>query len=145
MPSRRIPDPPGEFERRLREVAQLRKLWRAFRDPQERREDEELSRPIVASGSSLPNVQEPVAAYGHRTILAALRYWWCRRDYAAMVALGDRLNQALLDEDPLVYVYLEAAKAQRSGTHDSRQAAAGSSQLEHTPGSLESGACPETQ
>jgi hypothetical protein len=86
-------------------------LWRAFRDPQERREDEELSRPIVASGSSFPGVQEPMAAYGHRSILAALRYWWCRRDYAAMVALGDRLDPALLDEDPLVYVYLEAARA----------------------------------
>jgi len=36
-----------DADRRLREVAQLRKLWRAFREPQERLEDERLSRPVI--------------------------------------------------------------------------------------------------
>ena len=95
----------------LREVAQLRKLWRAFRDPQERREDEALSCSIIAPDSSQARIQEPTAAYGRAEIRAAIRHWWCRGDYEAIVALGRQLDPALLDEEPLVCVYFDAATA----------------------------------
>jgi hypothetical protein len=95
----------------LREVAQLRKLWRAFRDPQERREDEVLARSIIAAGSSAAHGQEPTAANSRRAIRAAMRYWWCQREYMAIVTLGSHLDPALLDEEPLVRVYLDAARA----------------------------------
>ena len=111
MPVRRTSDSCGKVEDRLREVAQLRKLWRAFRDPQERRSDATLSRPIVAPGSSHTRAHELTAAYGRPVILAAIRHWWCQGDYLGIVTLGSRLDQALLDEEPLVWVYLDAAKA----------------------------------
>jgi hypothetical protein len=117
MPARRSPDSVGEIDRRLREVAQLRKLWRAFRDPQERRDDEERSHSIVATRSRHPHAQEPTAAYGSPTIRAALRHWWCHRDYAAMVALGRRLDPRLFEEEPLVGVYLDAATKCLSEQH----------------------------
>jgi hypothetical protein len=98
-------------DERLRELAQLRKLWRAFRDPQERREDETLSRSIVSAIASRRHVQEPIAAYGRHAIRAAIRYWWCQGDYTAIVMLGQQLGPALLDDEPLVRVYLDAAKA----------------------------------
>ena len=107
----RNPAPCGKVDHRLREVAQLRKLWRAFRDPQERREDEVLSRSIIPAGASAARVQEPTAAYSRRAIRAAMRYWWCQREYAAIVTLGSQLDPALFDEEPLVRVYLDAAKA----------------------------------
>jgi len=100
-----------EADRRLRQVAQLRRLWRAFRDPQERLEDERLARPIVGEPPPFPRVQEPLAAYGRLAIRAAIRWWWCTREYAQIVALGERLDQRLLDEEPLIHVYLEAARA----------------------------------
>ena len=53
-----------ELDRRLRQAAQLRKLWRAFRDPQERLEDGRLARPIIGEPSPFPHVQELLAAYG---------------------------------------------------------------------------------
>jgi hypothetical protein len=96
----------------LREVAQLRKLRRAFRDPQERLEDQALSRSFVVPDSSQVRVHEPAAAYGRPPIRAAIRHWWCQGDYEAIVALGRQLDPALLDEEPLVRVYLDAAKAQ---------------------------------
>lgn len=111
MPIGRIPDPCGKMDGRLREVAQLRKLWRAFRDPQERRENETLSRAIVATRSSQVRVQEPTVAYGRPAIRAAIRHWWCQGDYVAIVALGCQLDPALFDEEPVVHVYLDAAKA----------------------------------
>ena len=111
MPGRKTSDSCGKVEGRLREVAHHRKLWRAFRDPQDRLEDEALSRSIVAPGSSQMRVHEPVAAYGRQAIRAAIRYWWCQGDYVAIVRLGCQLDQALLDEEPLVRVYLIAAKA----------------------------------
>lgn len=83
----------------------------AFRDRQERREDEMLSRSITAAGSSAARVQGPTAAYSRRAIRAAIRYWWCQSKYAAIVTLGSQLTPALLDEEPLVRVYLDAAKA----------------------------------
>lgn len=111
MPVSRTPDPCGKADGRLREVAQLRKLWRAFRDPQERRKDEALSRSIVATGSSHARVQEPSAAYARPAIRAAIRHWWCQGDYIAIVTLGCQLDPALLDEEPVVRVYVDAAKA----------------------------------
>lgn len=110
MPGSRSPDSCGKADVRLREIAQLRKLWRAFRDPQERREDAALSCSIIAPGSSRTRVQEPTAAYGRAEIRAAIRHWWCQGDYEAIVALGRQLDPALLDEEPLVCVYLDAAK-----------------------------------
>lgn len=111
MRAGRTPAPCGKVDHRLREVAQLRKLWRAFRDPQERREDEVLARSIIAAGSSAARVQEPTAANSRRAIRSAMRYWWCQREYMAIVTLGSQLDPALLDEEPLVRVYLDAARA----------------------------------
>jgi hypothetical protein len=118
MPDDRTPTPCGNAANRLREVAQLRKLWRAFRDPQERREDELLSRSVVASDLSGARVQEPTAVYGRRAIRAAIRHWWCRRDYTAIVTLGNQMDPALLEDEPLVRVYLDAAQEHlSSSTH----------------------------
>jgi hypothetical protein len=110
MPDDTTPTACETLASRLREVAQLRKLWRALRDPQERRAGEILSRFIVASDLSAACVQEPTAAYGCGAIRAAIRRWWCQGDYTAIVTLGVQLDPALLDEDPLVRVYVEAAK-----------------------------------
>ena len=73
MPSRRAADSLEEADRRLREVAQLRKLWRAFREPQERLEDERLVRPIVGEPSPFPRVQGLLAAYDRPAVRAAIR------------------------------------------------------------------------
>lgn len=99
-----------EADRRLRQVAELRKLWRAFREPQERLEDQRLSVPIVRDRRNLSRVHEPVAAYGRKAIRAAIRHWWCAGENAAVAELGERLDPALLDEEPLIRVYLESAK-----------------------------------
>ena len=100
-----------ELDRRLRQAAQLRKLWRAFRDPQERREDGRLARPIIGEPSPFPHVQELLAAYGRPAVRAAIRCWWCAQEYAQIVELGERLDPRLLDDEPLIHVYLEAASA----------------------------------
>jgi len=115
MPVRRTPDSFGEVDRRLREVAQLRKVWRGFRDPQERRDDEQLSRPIVAARSAHPHVQEPAAASGSPAIRAAIRHWWCGQDYAAIVELGQLLDPELLEDEPFIRVYLDAARVCLAG------------------------------
>jgi hypothetical protein len=106
----------AEADRRLREVAQLRRLWRAFRDPQERLEDERLARPIIGDPAPFLRVQGPLAAYGRPTVRAAIRHWWCRREYAAIIELVERLDPALLDEEPLVRVYLDAARERLTRT-----------------------------
>jgi hypothetical protein len=100
-----------EADRRLREVAQLRKLWRAFRDPQERFEDERLARPVIRHRPSVPHVQEPAAAYGLAAIRAAIRLWWCQGDYAAILDLSQHLDPRALDAEPLLGVYVEASRA----------------------------------
>lgn len=100
-----------DFDRRLREAAQLRKLWRAFREPQERLEDARLSGPIVRGGPRLSPTQNPVAVYGRSAVRAAVRHWWCAGEYAAIVELGGRLNPVFLNEEPLTRVYVEEAKA----------------------------------
>ena len=99
-----------EADRRLREVAQLRKLWRAFREPQERLEDERLSRPVIRNRPRFSHVQGPVAAYGHAASRAAIRYWWCQGEYAAIVELSEHLDPRAFDAEPLVAVYVEAAR-----------------------------------
>jgi len=100
-----------EADRRLHEVAQLRKLWRAFREPQERFEDEQLSRPVIRNRPPRLHVQEPAAAYGHPAIRAAIRHWWCREEYAAIVELSEHLDPRAFDVEPLIGVYAEAARA----------------------------------
>jgi len=100
-----------EFDRRLREVSQLRKVWRAFRDPQERLEDEWLSRSIVQDHSHSTLPRDPVSTYGSTAVRAAIRYWWCRKQYEAIVTLGDRLDSSTLDCEPLLRVYLENARS----------------------------------
>jgi hypothetical protein len=110
MPVRRTPDSFGEADRRLREVAQLRKLWRAFREPQERLEDERRSRPVLCNRPPFSRVQEPVAAYGRPAIRAAIRHWWCAGEYAAIIELGEQLDAGLFHEEPLIHVYLQAAR-----------------------------------
>jgi hypothetical protein len=110
MHVRRTPGSSGEVDRRLREVAQLRKLWRAFRELQERLADERLARAIVGEPPPFPRVQEPLATYAQPVVRAAIRYWWCRGEYAAIVELAARLDPALFDEEPLIRVYFDAAK-----------------------------------
>ncbi len=114
MPDGTTPSACETVAHRLREVAQLRKLWRALRDPQERRADELLSRFIVASDLSAACVQEATAVYGRGAIRAAIRRWWCQGDYTAIVTLSVQLDPALIDEDPLVRAYVEAAMARVS-------------------------------
>ena len=100
-----------EADRRLREVAQLRKLWRAFREPQERLEDERLSRPVIRDRLPHLHVQGPAAAYGHAAIRAAIRHWWSSGEYAAILELSRHLDPRAFDVEPLIAVYLEAARA----------------------------------
>jgi hypothetical protein len=100
-----------EADRRLRQVAQLRKLWRAFLEPRERLEDERLSRPVIRNRPSLWHVQESSVAYDPPTIRAAIRHWWRRGEYAAIVELSEQLDQRVFDAEPLNGVYVEAARA----------------------------------
>jgi hypothetical protein len=100
-----------EADRRLRQVAQLRQLWRAFRDPQERLEDARLSGSIRASASQSAGVQESHVCYDHPTLRAAIRHWWTTGDYEAIARFAARLSPALLEDEPLVYIYIEEAKA----------------------------------
>jgi hypothetical protein len=104
----------SELDRRFRQVAHLRALWRAFRDPQERREDERLSQPIVQSRPSPSHVQEPSAAYGIPAVRAAIRRWWCEGNYSAIVAFSEHLDLRLYEAEPLVRVYVEEARARLS-------------------------------
>ncbi len=99
-----------DMDRRLREIAQLRKLWRAIREPQERHEDERLSRPLTGTHPPLASIQEPVSVYGRAAIRAAIRHWWCAREYLTIVEVGERLDPGLFDEEPLIGIYFEAAK-----------------------------------
>ena len=99
------------MDRRLREVAQLRKVWRAFRDPQERLEDGRLAGPILRAWRSSSSLHEPVPSYGRPALLAAIRVWWCARNYAAIVALAESLDPPLYDDEPLIRVYVDAARA----------------------------------
>lgn len=104
-----------EMDRRLREVAQLRKLWRAFREPQERLEDERLSRAIIHDRSEGLHVHEPLAFYGRDAIRSAIRRWWCSKEYARIVDLGARLDPKLFEEEPVIGIYMEEAKARLAG------------------------------
>jgi len=105
-----------ELDGRLREVSQLRKIWRAFRDPQERLEDERLSQPVVQDLSNTALPREPVAGYGMAAVRAAFRYWWCRKQHEAIVTLGDRLDSSAFDSEPLLRVYLENARSSIKGS-----------------------------
>jgi hypothetical protein len=100
-----------ELDRRLRAVSQLRKVWRSFRDPQERQADERVSLPIMMDHAQDGIAPDPIAAYGLVAVRAAVRSWWCRKQYEAIVALGDRLAPSVLDSDPLLGVYLETARS----------------------------------
>ena len=100
-----------EADRRLHQVAQLRKLWRAFRDPQERLEDERILQSIADYLSSSPRLHEAIVTYGRPAIRSAIRHWWCIGNYAAMVELAEHLDPTLLDEEPLIRVYLDEARA----------------------------------
>ncbi len=111
MSIRRTPDSFGDADRRLHELAQLRKLWRGFRDPQERLEDERLSRPILDNPQHRPAVQESIAPYGLPAVRAAIRHWWTKGEYAALVKFAEQLEPELLDDEPLIRVYLEEAAA----------------------------------
>ena len=99
-----------ELDRRLREVAQLRKIWRAFRDPQERLEDKQLAGPIISNPLSLPRDQGSLPAHGRLIVRAAIRYWWCAREYAQIIGLSELFDPRVLDEEPLIQIYLEEAR-----------------------------------
>jgi hypothetical protein len=100
-----------DADRRLREGAQLRKLWRAFQDPRERQEDRRLAGPLLADRARLADVPDPLAAYGRAAVRAAIRYWWSAGECGSIVGLASRLPQAFLDEEPLVRVYTAEAQA----------------------------------
>ncbi len=100
-----------EADRRLRKVAQLRKLWRAFREPQERLEDERLARGVLRDRPTFPHVAEPVTLYGPAVILAIVRQWWYAREFSAIVELGEHLDPTLFDEEPLIRIYFDEAQA----------------------------------
>ena len=102
-----------EFDRRLREVSQLRKIWRAFRDPQERLEDERLSRPIVQDHANSTIAFDPITAYGLVAVRAAIRHWWRQKQYEAIATLGNRLDPTALESEPLLHLYIEAARSSR--------------------------------
>ncbi len=70
-----------------------------------------LFRSIGAPSPSGVRIHEPTTAYGRRAVRAAIRHWWCQGDYTAIVTLARQLDPALLDEEPLVRVYLDAAEA----------------------------------
>ncbi len=99
-----------EMDRRLRHVAQLRAIWRGFRDPQERREDERLSRSIVQR-----DVRESAAVYGIPAVRAAIRWWWCEGQFDRIVEFAERLDARVFDADPLVRIYIEEARVRLSG------------------------------
>jgi hypothetical protein len=80
MPVCKTPVSFGEANRRLRAVAQLRKLWRAYRNPQERFGDDRLARPIVGERSPFP------ASKSHSPRTAALP---SRRQSGTGSAYGD--------------------------------------------------------
>jgi hypothetical protein len=42
--------------------------------------------------------------------LAAIRVWWCARDHAAIVALAALLDPSIFEDDPLIWIYVDAAK-----------------------------------
>jgi hypothetical protein len=100
----------AEFERRLRDISQLRKVWRAFRDPQERRETERLSACMTADHAQRGADPDPIATYGAVAVRAAFCHWWCTKQYEAIVAWGDRLDSSVLDSEPLLRLYLESAR-----------------------------------
>jgi len=104
-----------DADRRLRQAAQLRKLWRAFREPQERLEDARLSRPILDNAPHRPGVQESLAPYGRPAVRAVIRHWWGKGEYAAIVEFGKQLTPDLLDDEPLIRIYLEEAAAWLAG------------------------------
>ena len=104
-----------EFERRLRDISQLRKVWRAFRDPQERRETERLSACIAENHGQRGADPDPIATYGAVAVRAAFGHWWCTKQYEAIVAWGDRLDSSTLDLEPLLRLYLELARNAAGG------------------------------
>jgi len=100
-----------DADRRLRQVAQLRRLWRAFRDPQERLEDEQVSRPLRSNAARQSGLQESLTPYGHPVIRAAIRHWWTHGDYSAIVELGKQLGRETFETDPLIGIYVDEARA----------------------------------
>jgi hypothetical protein len=100
----------AEFERRLRDISQLRKVWRAFRDPQERKEAERLSACIAENHAQRGADPDPIITYGAVAVRAAFGHWWCTKQYEAIVAWGDRLDSSVLDSEPLLRLYLELAR-----------------------------------
>ncbi len=104
-----------EMDRRLRHVAQLRAIWRGFRDPQERREDERLSRSIVQMDELPSHSRESAAVYGVSAVRAAIRWWWCEGQFDRIVEFAERLDARVFDADPLVRIYIEEARARLSG------------------------------
>jgi hypothetical protein len=106
----------AEFARRLRDISQLRKVWRAFRDPQERQDAERLSACIAEDHARRGADPDPIVTYGAGAVRAAFGHWWCAKKYEAIVAWGDRLDSSTLDSEPLLRLYLEAARHAVGGT-----------------------------
>jgi hypothetical protein len=73
-----------EADCRLRESAQLRKLWRAFREPQENLKDERLYHLINRDRDHVPRLQGSIGAYDPSAIQAAIRRLWCPSGYATI-------------------------------------------------------------
>jgi hypothetical protein len=100
----------AEFERRLRDISQLRKVWRAFRDPQERKEAERLSACITENHAQRGADPDPIITYGAVAVRAAFGHWWCTKQYEAIAPCDDRLDSSALDSEPLLRLYLESAR-----------------------------------
>jgi hypothetical protein len=98
-----------ELDRRLREVSQLRKLWRAFREPQERTEDLRLAAALLLESDRLPEVADPLAIYGRSAVRAAIREWWCTQEYSRILWLAHRLPPEFFDTEPISRLYFQAA------------------------------------
>ena len=99
-----------ELDRRLREVSQLRKVWRGFREPQERSEDLRLAAALFQEFDRLPEVADPLMVYGRPAVQAAIREWWCAQDYSRILQLTRRLPSDFFETEPILRLYLQAAK-----------------------------------
>jgi hypothetical protein len=99
-----------ELDRRLQEVSQLRKVWRGFREPQERTEDLRLAAALLLESDRLPEVADPLAIYGRSAVRAAIREWWCAQDYQHILQLARRLPPEFFETEPILRLYFHAAK-----------------------------------
>jgi hypothetical protein len=101
-----------DLDRRLREVSQLRKIWRDFREPQERAEDERRAAPLLRDFLASEMPHDPGAHYGRSLLLAAVRHWWRYQEYSSILKLAAHLSPDDILEEPLTWAFIAAAREQ---------------------------------